>query len=197
MQNRGSVWKVYVGRRWYRIHRKGRRWYVRYKKRLRPLPRNPRTFQIRLRKGYRSLRRIGKRYLVKVAKRYRPMRRRFTWFAKYKGRRVLVKRKGRLGFVRWRGKWLRGRRLRYRRPTRRGTDMNSEYSFLWSMAIFSPYQPSRGSVRENVDLGRVHRTRCVWSVLTTAIKILPYTDRLSSVNKMLIRRQTRILIRLV
>ena len=139
LQNRGSVWKVYVGRRWHRIRRKGRRWYLRYKNRLRPLRRNSRTFQIRLLKGYRALRRVGKRFWVKLAKRFRPMRRRFTWFTKYKGRRVLVKRKGRLGFVRWRGRWFRGRRLRYRRRTRRGTDINSEYSFLSSMIMYSSY----------------------------------------------------------
>ena len=122
LRNRGRKWKVYLGRRWRRVSRKGRRWYLRYKKHLRRLRRNPRTFQIRLGKRYRGLKRRGRRYFVKIGRKFRRVGKRFTWFIKYKGRRLLTRRKGRRARIRWRGKWRRGRRLRYRRPTRPGKD---------------------------------------------------------------------------
>ena len=116
---RRNRWKVKIGT-WRGILRKGRRWYVRNKRRLIRLPRKPSTLQIRLHRRYRPVMVRGRRYFVKFGRRYRVLRRKFTWFAKYKGRKLTVKRKGRLGFVRYRGKLYRGRRLRFTRR-RRGT----------------------------------------------------------------------------
>jgi len=114
---RRNRWKVKIGT-WRGILRRGRRWYVRNKKRLIRLPRTPSTLQIRLHRRYRPVMVRGRRYFVKFGRRYRVLRRKFTWFARYKGRKLTVKRKGRLGFVRYRGKLYRGRRLRFIRRWR-------------------------------------------------------------------------------
>ena len=114
---RRNRWMVKIGT-WRGILRKGRRWYVRNKRRLIRLPRKPSTLQIRLHRRYRPVMVRGRRYFVKFGRRYRVLRRKFTWFAKYKGRKLTVKRKGRLGFVRYRGKLYRGRRLRFIRRRR-------------------------------------------------------------------------------
>lgn len=116
--------------RWYvkykkiprRVIRQGTRWYIRYARRLYRLRRTSKTLRIRFRRGWRRLkvRTKGrkKRLYILYGRLWRPIATRFTYRVKYKGRSVLVKKRGKRFRPRYRGRWLKWRRG-YRRKLER------------------------------------------------------------------------------
>ena len=126
LRYKNGIWKMKLSRRrkpWKRIQRRGRQWFVRYKGRLKFLRRNFSNLKIIIGRRSYGIKHLGGRgkYIAKIGRAYRILRPRYTWRARYKGKTVLVRRRGKRASIRVNGKWSANRRLRFpRRKYRRG-----------------------------------------------------------------------------
>ena len=104
--------------KWLLLRRIRRQWYVYYQRRQKRLHLNFKTFKILVHKKYWPAKRLGRNYFVRIGRRTLKFWRRYTWFVRRKGHILRVRRRGRRGYVRFRGKWSRARQIRFPRTNK-------------------------------------------------------------------------------